>query len=68
MKLSEFDIFNSAMDTILRVDPVQVKAAVDAEIQAHTAERKTRGEHKRGRKPKPKQSTSASGHDLTAQD
>jgi hypothetical protein len=40
------------MGTILRADPKAVKAAVDAEIRAHTAERKAKGERKRGRKPK----------------
>ena len=49
---SELQIFNSAMDTILRADPAKVKAAVDAEIEANTAEREARGERKRGRKPK----------------
>lgn len=46
----EFAHFNEAMSTILRADPKAVKSAVDAEIQANTAERKARGEHKRGRK------------------
>lgn len=51
--------FNEAMASILRADPKVVKAEVDAEIQAKTAERKARGERKRGRKPK---FTSASVH------
>lgn len=46
--------FDEAMKTILRADPKSVKAAVDAEVQANTAEREARGEHKRGRKPKVK--------------
>jgi hypothetical protein len=53
----EFEQFDAAIGTILRADPKAVKAAVDAEIKGHTAERKARGERKRGRKPK---STSAS--------
>jgi hypothetical protein len=48
----EFHDFDKAMQTILRADPKTVKAAVDAEINAHTAERKANGERKRGRKPK----------------
>jgi hypothetical protein len=43
--------FDAAMDTILRADPKAVKAAVDAEVNAHTAERKAKGERKRGRRP-----------------
>jgi hypothetical protein len=54
---NEFARFNDAMHRILRADPKVVKDAVDAEIKEHTAERKARGEKKRGRKPK---STSAS--------
>lgn len=57
--MSEQSRFNQAMKAILRADPKVVKAAVDAEIQANTAEREARGEHKRGRKPKQK-STSVS--------
>lgn len=55
--MTERNSFDSAMDAILRADPAKVKAAVDAEIQAHTAEREAKGERKRGRKPNP---TSAS--------
>ena len=47
---SEFQNFNQAMRTILRVDPKVVQVAVDAEIQANTAERVARGERKHGRK------------------
>jgi hypothetical protein len=36
----------------LRADPVKVKAAVNAQVEASTAEREARGESKRGRKPK----------------
>lgn len=50
-KNSEHAKFNQAMATILRANPREVKAAVDAEIQAHTVEREARGERKRGRKP-----------------
>lgn len=49
---SDFQVFDEAMDTILRADPKAVKAAVDADIQSHTAERDARGEQKRGRKPR----------------
>jgi hypothetical protein len=48
--MNEADRFNAAMSTILRANPKAVKAAVDAKIQLHTAERKARGEQKRGRK------------------
>lgn len=47
----EYQAFNNAMDAILRSDPAKVKAEVDAEIRANTAEREARGERKRGRKP-----------------
>jgi hypothetical protein len=50
----EFDRFNGAMAMILRADPKSVKAAVEAEIDTHTNERKAKGERKRGRKPKVK--------------
>lgn len=52
MNRTEFDQFNTAMDTILKADPAKVKAAVDAKIQESVAEREARGERKRGRKPK----------------
>jgi hypothetical protein len=61
-KSAEFNTFNIAMGTILKADPKAVKAAVDAEIQAHTAERKAKGERKRGRKPKAQRTTSALDH------
>ena len=57
---TEFLKFNDAMDAILRADPARVKAEVDAEIQAHTAEREARGERKRGRKPKSNRASWAS--------
>jgi hypothetical protein len=63
--MSEYKRFNDAMSNILRADPKPVKAAVDAEIQEHTAERKAKGERKRGRKPK---ATSASGRVSSARD
>jgi hypothetical protein len=47
----DFQQFNRAMDKILRADPAKVKAAVDTQVQASVAERKARGERKRGRKP-----------------
>jgi hypothetical protein len=49
---AEFMKFNAAMDTILKADPVKVKAEVDAEIRASVEERKAKGERKRGPKPK----------------
>ncbi len=57
----EYSTFNAAMGEILRADPAAVKAAVDAEIQEHTAEREAKGERKRGRKPNARKPTSASG-------
>jgi hypothetical protein len=48
---SEFDAFNNAMDTILKADPVKVKAAVSAEILENTEDRAVKGQRKRGRKP-----------------
>lgn len=56
---SQYKAFNTAMDTILRADLTQVKASVDAEIEASKREREARGERKRGRKTKI--SPSASG-------
>lgn len=53
----EYEAFDDAMSRILRADPAKVKAQVDAGIREHSAERKAKGEHKRGRKPK----ASASG-------
>lgn len=52
MKNPEYEAFNSAMGTILKADPVKVKAAIDAKIQESVAEREARGERKRGRKAK----------------
>jgi hypothetical protein len=49
---NEYRAFDKAMGAILRADPAKVKAAVDAKVQATTAEREARGERKRGRKPK----------------
>jgi hypothetical protein len=66
MKDRELIQFNSAMAKILRSDPKAVKAAVDAEIREHTAEREARGERKRGRKPKA--ISSASVHVSDAKD
>jgi hypothetical protein len=51
-RTAEFRKFDAAMGRILKADPKAVKAAVDAEIQEHAAEREERGERKRGRKPK----------------
>ena len=48
----EFMEFTKGMKKILRADPIKVKAALEADIRANTAERKAQGEHKRGRKPK----------------
>jgi hypothetical protein len=55
---AEFKKFNAAMDTILKADPVKVKAEMDAEIGASKAEREAKGERKRGRKPKSAKHTS----------
>ena len=67
MKTSrEFQLFNSAMGTILKADPAKVKAAVDAKVQGSVAEREARGERKRGRKAK--NQPSASGHVSSAKD
>jgi hypothetical protein len=57
----EFKAFDDAMKTILRANPKAVKDAVEAEIETNTAEREARGELKRGRKPKKKATSSASG-------
>jgi hypothetical protein len=48
----QFEQFDKAMGAILRADPQQVKAEVDAEVRTRVKERKARGEHKRGRKAK----------------
>ena len=55
--MTEYETFHRTMDAILRADPKAVKDAVDAEIKAATAERKAKGQRKRGRKP----NASASG-------
>jgi hypothetical protein len=47
---AEYEIFNKAMRTILRADPMAVKEAMDREKQENAAMREARGEHKRGRK------------------
>jgi hypothetical protein len=62
----EFAAFNAAMATILKADPVKVKAGVDAQVQANTAEREARGERKRGRKARVQ--PSASGRASSAKD
>jgi len=62
----EFEKFNAAMDTILKADPAQVKANVDAGIEASKREREARGEGKRGRKAGV--TPSASGHVSNAKD
>lgn len=49
---TEFAKFNAAMDTILRAEPAKVKAEVNEEIEASRAQRKAKGELKRGRKAK----------------
>lgn len=54
----EYQAFNRAMDTILKADPVKVKAEVDAEIEASKAEREAKGERKRGRKSTSSEHTS----------
>jgi hypothetical protein len=54
----EYDAFNAAMGAILKADPAQVKANVDAEIEASKREREARGERKRGRKAKVQPSAS----------
>jgi hypothetical protein len=61
---NDLELFNLAMGKILRADPVKVKADVNAEIRHSVAERKARGERKRGRKPK----SSALGHASTSKD
>jgi len=58
MPSKEFEQFSRAMDSILRANPIEVKALVDAEIKANTAEREARGERKRGRKAKVQPSAS----------
>jgi hypothetical protein len=63
--MTDHQKFENAMKSILKADPKAVKAAIDADIQVHTAEREARGESKRGRKPK---ITSASDHASGAKD
>jgi hypothetical protein len=63
--VTESDQFDQAMKSIFRADPAAVRAAIDAEIEANTAEREARGELKRGRKPK---ATSASVRASSAND
>ncbi|HEX3891968.1 MAG TPA: hypothetical protein VHW46_05305 [Terracidiphilus sp.] len=51
-KNGEFKNFDEAMSAIIKADPKAVKAAMEAKIKANAAERRTKGELKRGRKPK----------------
>jgi len=46
----EFEEFNSAMDKILKADPVKVKALMEAEQKQNAEARAEKGERKRGRK------------------
>ena len=48
-KTSEFDSFNSAMDTILKADPKAVKAQMEAEKKANAEKRKTKKSSASGR-------------------
>lgn len=47
----EFLEFTKGMKKILQADPAKVKAELERQTRANTAERKARGEHKRGKKP-----------------
>jgi RNA:NAD 2'-phosphotransferase (TPT1/KptA family) len=47
---SQLAAFNEAMSTILRADPVKVRAELAAEIAANTVDRAAKGQRKRGRK------------------
>lgn len=46
----KLDNFNTAMAAILRADPKAVKEVMEREAEQHAAERKAKGERKRGRK------------------
>ena len=48
-KASEFDSFNSAMDTILKADPKAVKEQMEAEKKANAEKRKTKKSSASGR-------------------
>jgi hypothetical protein len=39
---SDFDLFNSAMDTILKADPAKVKAEMEAEKREREEQRKAK--------------------------
>lgn len=49
-KSKEYRTFDDAMKAILRADPKVVREEIAHETREHTAERKAKGEHKRGRK------------------
>jgi hypothetical protein len=66
--MTEKEQFDTTMAAILRADPKAVKAAVDAEIRANTAERKARGEQKRGRKKRKAKKPSALRHAVSDKD
>jgi hypothetical protein len=56
----EYRTFSAAMDTLLRADPVAVKAEMEREQREHATERKAKGERKRGRKTAANRRPSAS--------
>ena len=67
MKISaDHQRFDKAMNVILKADPQRVKAEVEAEVLANTAEREARGERKRGRKPKSSSAVRVSSDDVVA--
>jgi hypothetical protein len=64
----EYATFNKAMGAILRADPKSVKEQMEAETKANAAERRAKGEHKRGRKKAANRRPSASVPASSAKD
>lgn len=64
----EYATFSKAMDTILRANPNDVKAAMDAEKNERAMEVTRTGKRGRGRPPKHSQSFSALGRAASEKD
>ena len=46
----EYEVFNKAIDTIIRADPKAVKEAIEREHREQAKKREAKGERKRGRR------------------
>jgi hypothetical protein len=61
----QYEAFSGAMNTLLRADPKQVKAAMEADKRERAEESKVTGKRGRGRPPK---QSSASSHASSEKD